>query len=155
MKRECRSGQTGVAKKPLETTWLSACEGSNPSSRIIKKSNTKIGKQLRRKTDKELVETILKTKKDKNWLEVARVLSGARRKKVSVNLDQINEKTKDRETLVVPGKVLSQGSVDKKIKIIALSFSKAASSKLKKAGVEFSTIKQEIGKIKVEVRVWK
>ena len=42
------------------------------------KSKTKIGKQLHRKTSKELVETILFLKKGKNdlWLEVAGILSG-------------------------------------------------------------------------------
>ncbi|MDP3758526.1 MAG: uL15 family ribosomal protein, partial [Candidatus Daviesbacteria bacterium] len=52
--------------------------------------------------------------------------------------------TKEKEKVIVPGKVLSQGEINKKIKVIALSFSEKAKEKLKKSGCEFSNILTEI-----------
>lgn len=109
------------------------------------KSKTLIEKQAKRKLNPELVETIIKAKKS-GWLEVASLLSRPKRKKMDANLFEINKKAKDGETIVVPGKVLSEGEIEKRIKIIAFSFSKTAEEKLKRDKVEYSTIKQEIEK---------
>lgn len=110
------------------------------------KSKTKIGKQVERKSNKELVETILAAKKKKAWFEVSAILSGPRRKITSLNLGEMNEKAKEGDVIVVPGKVLSQGEINKKIKIVALGFSKKAKEKLEKAKVPFLTILEEIKK---------
>ena len=110
------------------------------------KSVTKIKKQIHRKTNSELVETILQSAKNEKWLNVARFISGPRRKRISLNLDEIDEISKDGETVIVPGKVLSQGEVKKKIKIIALAFSENAMEKLSKGKKEFATISEEIKK---------
>ena len=108
------------------------------------KSNTKISKQLERKSNSNLTETILAGKKQEAWKEVAGVLSGPRRNKLCINLEQINKEAKTGETIVVPGKVLSQGEVDKKIKIVAFSFSEKAKEKLLSAKCEVSYILDEI-----------
>lgn len=105
------------------------------------KSKTKISKQLEKKTNPELAETILLAKKNSAWLEIAGILSGPRRKRVNLNLNEINSKEKG---VVVPGKVLSQGKIDKKIKIAALNFSEKAREKLLKSGCEIKTILEEI-----------
>ena len=110
------------------------------------KTKTKIGKQIERKSNKELVETILAAKKKEKWLKVARILSGPRRKKTSLNLEDINKNSKSGETVVVPGKVLSQGEIDKKIQIVAQSFSEKAKEKLEKAKIPFLSIIEEIKK---------
>lgn len=110
------------------------------------KSLTKIKKQSRKKTNQELVETILKAAKNEKWMDVARIISGSRRNRMSVNLDAINEKAEEGETILIPGKVLSQGEVSKKIKIVALNFSENAMEKLSKEKKEFSTIDDEIKK---------
>ena len=110
------------------------------------KSKTTIEKQLQKKTNSELVETIICAKKNKPWLEVASILSGPSRKRVNVNLDQINEGSKEGESVLVPGKVLSQGEISKKIKIIALGFSEKAEEKLLNAKCEVSSILDEIKK---------
>lgn len=104
------------------------------------KSKTKISKQLERKTNPELVETILAAKKNSAWLEVASLLSSPKR--VNVNLDKIGEAKEDK--IVIPGKILSQGNVNKKMKVIAMSFSGKAREKLLKAGCEVKTILEEI-----------
>ena len=108
------------------------------------KSKTKITKQLQKKSNSKLIETILEAKKKEKWLEVAGIISGPRRKRINLNLNEINARTKEKEKIIVPGKVLSQGEINKKIKIIALSFSEKAKEKLKKSGCEFSNILTEI-----------
>jgi len=110
---------------------------------IQMKSKTKISKQTKRKTNPELVETI---KKAKSWREVAAILSGPRRNFVNLNLGEIDNQAKDGEIIVVPGKVLSQGEITKKTKIIALNFSEKAKEKLEKAKILFSGISEEIKK---------
>jgi len=110
------------------------------------KTKTKIGKQLERKSNRELVKTILAAKKKDKWIKVARILSGPRRKAVSLNLEEINENSKNGETVVVPGKVLSQGEISKKVKIVAQSFSEKAKEKLLKSKIAHSDITEEIKK---------
>lgn len=110
------------------------------------KTKTFIEKQLKRKTNPELVITIIEAKKKKKWLEVASILSSPRINKVEINLDKINDTAKEGEVVVVPGKVLSQGKLDKKIKIAALSFSESAKEKISKTKGETLTILEEIKK---------
>ena len=108
------------------------------------KSKTRIEKQLQKKSDSKLIETLMAAKKKEKWLEVAGILSGSRRKRISLNLDEINNQTKEKEKVLVPGKVLSQGEINKKLKVIAFGFSEKAKEKLSKSGCEFSNILTEI-----------
>ncbi len=110
------------------------------------KSNTKIEKQLKKKTNPELVGTIIEAKKKKGWTEIAEILSSPRINKISINLDKINETAKEGETIVIPGKVLSEGELNKKIKIVAFNFSEKAKDKISKSKGEFLTILEEIKK---------
>ena len=110
------------------------------------KSKTKISKQSERKTNPILVETVISAKKNNQWLDVARVLSRPRKKRIGVNLDDLNKEISDNQSIVIPGKVLSQGDLTKKAKIIAFSFSEKAKEKLLKSGCEISTIIEEIKK---------
>jgi len=115
-------------------------------------SKTKIKERLKKKTDSELVETI-KMAKDKGQMELAKLLSVPTRKRIKKNLYEINKEAKG-ETVIVPGKVLGKGEVDKKVKIVALSFSSSALKKLKKSKIPTSTIKEELEtnkKIQAEV----
>jgi large subunit ribosomal protein L18e len=108
------------------------------------KSKTKISKQLERKSNSKLFETILIGKKNEAWLGVAGVLSGSRRNRTCINLEEINKDSKAGETIVIPGKVLSQGEIDKKIKVVAFSFSDKAKEKLLSAKCDISYILDEI-----------
>jgi len=110
------------------------------------KSKTEIEKQLRKKSCPELIETIICSKKNKKWREIASILSRPKRKKMEVNLDRIEKESKNNETIVVPGKVLSQGEINKKINIVAVSFSRKAEEKLLKSGCRISKIIEEIKK---------
>ena len=110
------------------------------------KTKSKVEKQLQRKTNSKLVKTIIACKKNKGWFHVAEILSGPRKNRASLNLEELNGKIKDEKIVIVPGKILSQGELDKKIKVIALSFSEKAREKLKKSGIEVFTILEEVKK---------
>jgi len=111
------------------------------------KSKTKIKKQANRKTNPDLIKIIKILNKQKNR-ELANLLSRPRRKRIEVNLDKLNKEAKDSEILIVPGKVLGMGEIEKKIKVIALSFSEEAKNKLKKAKCEVLYLSDEINKNK-------
>ena len=108
------------------------------------KSKTKISKQLERKTNPELVETILAAKKNSGWIEIASILSGPRRKRKNINLNELDKLVDKEKIIVIPGKVLSEGEFNKKAKIIALSFSEKAKEKLLNAKCGVSSILEEI-----------
>jgi large subunit ribosomal protein L18e len=108
------------------------------------KSKTKISKQLERKSNSNLAETILVAKKQEAWVGIAGILSSPRRNRICINLEEINKEAKAGETIIVPGKVLSQGDIDKKIKVVAFSFSEKAREKLLSAKCEVSYILDEI-----------
>jgi len=108
----------------------------------MKKS--KIEKKMKKKTDKMLVGTILNTKKREGWLKVSNMISTSSRKRISLNLNQIDKQSKDGETIVVPGKVLGEGELNKKVKIVALKFSESAKAKLKKNKIEILNIDEEV-----------
>lgn len=93
-----------------------------------------------------LVETIIATKKNKNWSKIAEILSSPRKNKININLEKIDKETKQGDVVVIPGKVLSQGDINKKIKVVALNFSEKAKDKLLKSKCEVSTILEEIKK---------
>src|SRR3989344_1421301 len=115
---------------------------------MISKTQLKI--RTRRKTNSELEETIVIASKSGSqfWFNVAKLLSGPTRWQSSINLSDIDRKTKAGDTVIIPGKVLSQGELTKKVRICALSISNPAFEKLKETKSEFATIKQEIEKNK-------
>lgn len=109
------------------------------------KSKTKISRQAKGKRNPELVETINLAKKNKNWFKVAEILSYPRRKKFEMNLSKISENAKG-SIVLIPGKVLSQGELNKKIKVVAFNISENAKKKLENAKIEYSSILEEIKK---------
>lgn len=110
------------------------------------KTDTQIEKQLRRKTNPILIDTILAAKKNKNWQKIASKIATPRKNHIIVNLKEINEiiKKGDYKTILIPGKVLSEGELNKKVKVVALNFSKKARDKLKNAGIDFKIMIDEI-----------
>lgn len=110
------------------------------------KTKTQVEKQLQRKSSPEIVETIIASKKNEKWLNIGGMISGPRRKRIDINLGEINKQAKDGDIIVVPGKVLSQGELTKKIKIVALSFSEKAKENILKSKCDFSSILNEIKK---------
>ena len=112
------------------------------------KSKTKIEKQSQKKGNPILVETLRAAKKTGApfWLQAAGVLSGPRRRKIAVNLGDIEKATKEGDSIVVPGKILSQGEISKKIAVVALAFSEKAKEKLLKTKSQAINIIDEIKK---------
>lgn len=110
------------------------------------KSKTKVNKQLRKKRNPYLVDTLIHAKKNEGWFVISNILASPRKNRVEKNLNEINKESKEGETIVVPGKVLSMGQLDKKLRIIAYGFSKNAEEKILKAGGKISTILDEIKK---------
>jgi large subunit ribosomal protein L18e len=110
------------------------------------KSKTLIEKQLKKKNSPELVSTIIDAKKtgENFWVGIASILCSSSRTRSRINLEKINKETKQGEKVVVPGKILSLGELDKKVTIIALSFSKEAIDKIKKSKSEYKYILEEI-----------
>ncbi|NCN86221.1 50S ribosomal protein L18e [archaeon] len=106
------------------------------------KSKTKIETQLRTKTNPELVEVIVLAKKNPAWIEVASLMTSPGSKTSEKNLSEIQKA--EGKTIVVPGKVLSQGEITKKVKVVAFKFSEKAKEKLKNAGCEAISLKEEI-----------
>lgn len=111
---------------------------------MLSKKQMKI--RMKRKTNPELEETISKSMKNKNWMNIAKILSGPTRKQAALNLLDIEKNSKVGDTIVVPGKILSQGDLTKKIRICALSISAQAREKLKDTRSEFVTFIEEIKK---------
>jgi large subunit ribosomal protein L18e len=106
----------------------------------------KIEKKLKRKTNEELVKTILLCK-GKNE-KIANILTNPRRKKINLNLKDIESQSKKDELILVPGKILGSGEIKKSLKIVALEYSETAIEKLKKEKIEYSTIFEELSKNK-------
>jgi large subunit ribosomal protein L18e len=109
-------------------------------------SNTKLKNRIRRKTNPELAETIKLAMKNEAWRDIAKILSGPTKKLSSVSLSKIESESKAGDTVVIPGKVLSQGELKKKLRICALSISENALEKLKESKSDFATIIEEIKK---------
>ena len=108
------------------------------------KSKSLIERQLEKKRNPALVNTIILLKKNKDWLKVAGMLTGSKRKRLQVNLDEIDDVVKEGERIVLPGKVLSRGKITKKIKLISCGFSEKAKEKLLNSSCEVSYISDEV-----------
>jgi large subunit ribosomal protein L18e len=68
------------------------------------------------------------------WKDIALRLEKSHQNWAEVNLKRISAHIHDKETALVPGKVLSTGTLTKKVTIAAWSFSDKAIDKIKKAG---------------------
>ncbi len=111
-------------------------------------SKTKLKLRARKKTNPELMETILLARKNQAWLKIAKIIAGPRRLQPSINLSEIDKNSKIGDTIIVPGKILSKGEITKKIKLSALSISAQAKEKLKSTKSEFIHLIEEINKNK-------
>jgi len=70
----------------------------------------------------------------KIWLAVSEKLDRPRRKRIVVNVGKIASLTKENDVVVVPGKVLGDGSINHPVTVAAIGFSKSAIEKIKRAG---------------------
>jgi large subunit ribosomal protein L18e len=100
------------------------------------------------KTNPMLITLIQELKKQANendvpmWNDIALRLEKPSRNWSEVNLDRISKYTGEKETAIIPGKVLSTGDLTKKVKIAAWSFSEKSLDKIKKAGGKHMSIEE-------------
>lgn len=100
------------------------------------------------KTDPALIALINDLKKQANekdapiWKDIATRLEKPSRNWAEVNLDRISKYTGEKETALIPGKVLSDGNLTKKVTIAAWSFSDKSKEKIKKAGGKAITLEE-------------
>lgn len=109
-------------------------------------SKTKIKFNAKRKTSPAVTQALNIALKNKAWLKVAKMLSSPTRKFSKINLSEIDKVTSEGDTVVIVGKVLSNGNLTKKVRICALGFSKSTLDKLKKVKGEPVSIFDEIKK---------
>lgn len=96
-----------------------------------------------------LVEELKKQSHEQNvkiWKRIASDLEKSTRNRRIVNLFSIDRFAKDKETVIVPGKVLGTGELSKKVNVVAYSISKQAQDKIKDAGASFMTIPELLKK---------
>lgn len=72
------------------------------------------------------------------WTRIADDLNKSTRQRRNVNIYRINKNTKEGETALVPGKVLSEGELTKKTTVAAFRFSDSAKNKINKIGKAIS-----------------
>ena len=76
------------------------------------------------------------------WKDIAKRLEKPLKNWPEVNLDRISKYTGEKETALIPGKVLSTGTLTKKISVAAWSFSEKSEEKIKKAGGKCMSIEE-------------
>jgi large subunit ribosomal protein L18e len=92
-----------------------------------------------------LIHELKKQANEKNaniWKDIALRLEKPSRNWAEVNLNKISKHINDKETALIPGKVLSTGELTKKVSIAAWSFSEKAEEKIKKSGGKIMTINE-------------
>lgn len=80
------------------------------------------------------------------WGTVADKICRATRKRIEVNLSQLNRLAGEGETLVVPGKVLAAGGLSKKVNVAAFAFSQVAKKKIVAAKGSCMTLDELLSK---------
>jgi len=78
------------------------------------------------------------------WKRVAEILEKPTRSRPQVNLSKINRYSKEGEMVVVPGKVLGAGRLEKSVTVAAYAFSESAIEKIKAAGGRAITLEQAL-----------
>jgi len=88
------------------------------------------------------LEKVAKATKKEIWTDLARRMDSPSRNALTVNLGEINKVlvANKGKTIIVPGKVLSDGELSEKAVIVAVSASEGAQAKINKKG-EFIALK--------------
>ena len=84
---------------------------------------------------------------------VAAKLASPASQKVEVNLSKIEKFAKDKETLIVPGKILGSGLLTKKVTIVGFKVSESALKKITAAGSTYVSMEDFIAKPNPKVRI--
>ena len=85
----------------------------------------------------DLIAELKSTSKDTDadvWRDVADRLEKPRSRHAEVNLGRIERYAREEETVVVPGKVLGSGALQKSVTVAAVDFSSSAETKIDQVG---------------------
>ena len=117
-------------------TSVSPAKGELEVNNMGKKTRKEIERWAARKSYARLQALIERClNKDKPfWRRVAELLARPRRQKVEVNVSKIERFADQTKIVVVPGKVLGDGEIKKKVKVAAFQFSNSAKKKLEQNG---------------------
>ena len=69
-------------------------------------------------------------KTKKIWKRSAELLSKPTKSRISINISKLNKLYKEDMVLIVPGKVLGSGIIEKKISVVAMYYSESAMKKI-------------------------
>ena len=75
------------------------------------------------------------------------------RQRKAVSIYKLNRYTKEGANVIVPRKILSTGRMDHKVHVTALEYSEGARRALKEAGCSMLSIKEMIGRDKIQVLI--
>src|SRR6056297_1045073 len=78
------------------------------------------------------------------WQDVADRLEKPRRTHAEVNLGRIERYAEEDETVIVPGKVLGSGALQKTVTVAAVDFSSTAETKIQQADGETLELEQAV-----------
>ena len=81
-----------------------------------------------------ILRNALKKNKVPIWKAVIRELSRSRSNRREVNVGQLAHVTKDKEVVVVPGKILGSGEISHKLTVWCINISEVATRKILDAG---------------------
>ncbi len=93
----------------------------------------------------DLISGLKKQSREKEvplWRDIAIRLERPTRNYPEVNLSRINRYTKEKDLILVPGKVLGSGELNHKLTVAAVSFSGSAKTKITEAGGTCLTIEE-------------
>lgn len=107
--------------------------GEKPTNPILRGLIRKL-----RKKGKELGANI--------WEDLADRLSRSNRSRSEVNISRLNRNSEEGETVIVPGKVLGSGTLEKSISVAAFNFSNKAKKRIRASGGEVLSIEELLDK---------
>ena len=87
-----------------------------------------------------------KSNKAKLWKALEKEFSKSRSNRRQINIQKLDKVTNNGDIVVVPGKILGNGTLSHKITIYAYSFSETALDKMKNAGAEVISLQSLINK---------
>ena len=76
------------------------------------------------------------------WFRIAELLEKPRRQRITVNVSKINRYGDESHIIVVPGKLLGAGKIEKRVTVAAFAYSLKAKEKIEAAGGRVMTIEE-------------
>ncbi|MEM3841252.1 MAG: 50S ribosomal protein L18e [Candidatus Micrarchaeaceae archaeon] len=91
---------------------------------------------------KTLEEAVANGKRRHLWKKLHNAAARPRRSAFKVNVYEINKNSSEGDYVIVPGKILGEGSMDHKVSIAAINFTEGAKEELASKGCRFVSIRE-------------